>query len=338
MGFMTGHRPCIHAALVFLLAGTAPVEAISFFKPAYKKEAAACAAALEQGDYSAAIAAGQRSVEAKNNHFESRYCLGKAYARGGLAGKAIEQLREALPLAETPNQTMAVNSDLGQLLQKEKDYRKALEHYDTALAYAIVTRDKRTRGLTLANLASLFREREENNKALEYYRRAVDEGEEADSGMAWNNMGTIYFARGDYAAALDAYGRAAGLGERLKDNLTAGAALLNAGNALLAQKDYAAAGEKLAAGLAKVQSAKSGYWEAAAHEYLGRYHLASGDTVAAKKYFGAARDKYRAIHLEYEARQVEWRLREIDAAGAANTVGTGETPPEPAVTVEPLPR
>lgn len=337
---MKHHRSFFLAAfaLAVPLASARPAAAISFFKPVYKEDAAACAEALGQGNYSAAIAAGQKSVEAKNNYFESRYCLGRAYAKAGLAAKAIEQFREALPLAETPNHTMVVNSDLGQLLQKEKDYLKALEHYDTALAYAIVTRNKRTRGLTLANLASLFHEREENNKALEYYRRAVNEGDEADSGAAWNNMGTIFFANKDYAAALDAYAHAAEVGEKLKDNLISGIALLNAGNALLAQKDLAAAGEKLAAGLAKVQSAKDGYWEAVAHEYSGRFYIASGDVAKAKERFGAARDKYRAIHYEYEARQMELRLREVDVSDAVKTAAPAAAPSEGAITVEPLPR
>ncbi|MBI5638101.1 MAG: tetratricopeptide repeat protein [Nitrospinae bacterium] len=316
------------AALAFLLACAAPAYAISFFTPEYKKDAAACAEALEKGNYSAAIAAGQKSVEAKKDYFESRHCLGKAYAKAGLASKGIEQLRAALPLAETPNQTMVVNSDLGQLLQQEKEYAKALEHYDTALAYAIVTRDKRTRGLTLANLASVFHEREEDGKALEYYRRAAGEGDEADSGAAWNNMGNILFAQKDFAGALDAYGRAAALGDKLKDDLLTGIALLNTGNVLLAQKNFSAAETKLGAGLAKVQSAKNGYWEAAAHEYFGRLHAAAGNVGKAKEFFGNARDKYRANRHEYEAQQMDMRLRETDTAGPADN----------AVTAEPLPR
>ncbi len=333
---MKRQRLCIHAAaLAFLLARAAPADAIGFFTPVHKKEAAACADALEKGNYSAAIAAGQKAVSAKKNHFDSRHCLGEAYAKAGLNQEAIEQLREALMLAETPNQTMVVNSGLGQLLQKEKDYVKALEHYDTALAYAIVLRDKRTRGLALANLASLFHDREENGKALEYYRRAVDEGEEKDTGAAWNNMGTILVAQKEYAAALDAYGRAAALGEKLKDNLSCGIALLNTGNVLMAQKDFTAAGAKLAEGFAKVQGAKDRYWEAAAHEYFGRFHAASGDMAKAREFFAGARDKYRANHNEYEAQQMELRLREIDAADAAKTAGA---PPEGAVTVEPMPR
>lgn len=334
MVFMKRQRLFFHtaAALAFLLARAAPADAISFFQPAYKRDAAACADALEKGNFSAAIAAGQKSVESKNNYFESRHCLGKAYARAGLAPKAIEQFRAALPLTETSNHTMVLNSDLGQLLQKEKDYVKALEHYDTALAYAIVTQDRRTRGLTLANMASLFREREENDKALEYYRRAVTEGEEADSGAAWNNMGNILSAKKDFAGALDAYGRAAALGEKLKDPLISGIALLNTGNVLLAQKDFTAAGAKLTEGLAKVRSAKDGYWEAAAHEYFGRLCIASGDAAKAKEYFAGARDKYRANHHEYEAQQMEMRLRELDAPGA------GDAPAGGAVSVEPLPR
>lgn len=326
------------SALVFLVACAAPASAISFFEPVYKREAAACAAALGQGNYSAAIVAGQKSVEAKKDHFESHRCLGKALASAGLVSKAIERFREALPLAETPNQTMVINSDLGQLLQKEKEYVKALEHYDTALAYAIVTRDTRVRGLTLANLASLFHERDENGKALNYYRRAVDEGEDVDAGTAWNNMGTILFANKDYAAALDAYGHAATLGLKLKDNLTLGIALLNVGNTLLAQKDLAGAGAKLAEGLAKVQSAKDVYWEAAGNEYFGRFYFASGEVAKAKEYFAAARDKYRLAHYEYEARQMELRLREIDASDAVKPAAVAEVPPEGAVTVEPLPR
>ncbi len=334
---MKRQRSFVYAAvLAFLLGRAAPAGAVSFFVPVYKREAAACAEALEKGNYSAAIAAGQRSVEAKDNYFGSRHCLGKAYGKAGLASKGIEHLRAALPLAETPNQTMVVNSDLGQLLQKEKDLVKALEHYDTALAYAIVTRDRRTRGLTLANLASLFREREESDKALEYYRRAVKEGEETDSGAAWNNMGNIFFAQKDFAAALDAYGRAAALGVKLKDDLVTGIASLNTGNVFLAQGDLAAAEAKIAEGLAKARNAKDGYWEATAHEYFGRFHIASGDVAKAKEYFGRARDKYRANHNEYEARQMELRLREIDnQAQTASPVGA---PPKGAVTVEPLPR
>lgn len=326
------------AALAFVLASAPPADAISFFTPAYKREAAICAEELDKGNYSAAIVAGQRSVEEKKDHFESRYCLGRAYARAGLASKAMEQLRAALPLAETPNHTMVVNSDLGQLLQKEKDYPKALEHYDNALAYAIVTQDKRTRGLTLANLASLFRERAETDKALEYYRRAVAEGEEADSGAAWNNMGNILFAKMDHAAALDAYGRAAAVGEKLKDALTSGIALLNIGNVLLAQKDLAGAGTKLGEGLAKVRSAKDAYWEAAAHEYFGRLHIASGDAGKAKEFFTAAREKYRASHYEYEAQQMDMRLRELDSAAQSKTGGAADAPPGGAIAVEPLPR
>ncbi len=327
----------IAAMLMVLAAGAAPAEAISFFTPVYKKAAAACADALAAGNYSAAIAAGQQSVEARKDYFASRQCLGKAYAGAGLPLKAIEELRAALPLADTPNQTMVVNSDLGQLLQKEKDYVKALEHYDTALAYAIVTQDTKSRGLTLANMASLFRERGEIEKALEYYRRAVDEGEAAASGTALNNMGTIFFDKKDYPAALDAYGRAAALGESQKDDLTAGIALLNTGNVLLAKQDFPAAEAKLTEGLAKVKSAKNGYWEAAAREYFGRLHIALGETAKAKGSFEAARDGYRANHFEYEAQQMEMRLREMDA-DAAKAGGGEAAPPGQNVTVEPLPR
>ncbi len=331
MDSMKRHGLLFAAALALLLVRPAPACAISFFTPVYKKEAATCAEALEKKNFSAAIAAGQQAVEAKGDYFESRHCLGRAYAGAGMTAKAMEQLRAALPLADTPNQTMVLNSDLGQLLQKEKDYVKALERYDTALAYAIVTQDMRTRGLTLANMASLFRERGEIEKALEYYRRAVDEGEVAAAGTALNNMGTILFDKKDYADALDAYSRAAVLGERLKNPLTAGIALLNTGNVLLAQLDFAGAEAKLTQGLAKIKSAKDGYWEAAANEYFGRLYIALGDTAKAKVSFTTARDGYRANRYEYEAQQMELRLRELDAAPPASA-------PPGGVTVEPLPR
>ena len=321
------------AAFALLLTCAAPATAISFLIPQHKKDAAACAAALERGDYSAAIAAGRKSVDLEKDYFDARYCLGKAYAKAGMAARGIEQLRAALPLAETPNHTMVVNSDLGQLLQKEKEYVKALEHYDTALAYAIVTRDQRTRGLTLANIASVFREQGNDVKALEYYRRAVGEGEAADSGAAWNNMGNILFAKNDFAGALDAYTRAAALGEGMGDDLLAGIALLNAGNVMVAKKDFPAAETKLSEGLARTRKAGNKFWEAAANEYFGRLHAAAGDMAKAKEFFGGARDKYRANRNEYEAQQMEMRLREIAAAGPANAAGAPG-----AVGAEPLPR
>ncbi len=296
-----------------LVAAPLSAHAVSFFTPQYKKETAACTEALEKGDHQTAIAAGRRAAELKPNYFESRYCLGKAYAKADLPQPALKELYAALPLAPSPNNTMVVNSDIAQLLQREGDYVKALEHYDTALAYAIVLQDRRTKGITLANIAATFEAQGKEEKALEYYRRAVAEGEEADAGAAFSNMGNILFARKEYDAALDAYQNAALIAAKGKNDLLNGIALLNMGNVLLTQKKFPAAEKNLSQGMEAVQKGNNPYWEAVAHEYFGRYYAAAGLLQKARESFTEARARYTALGAANEARQMELRLKELEA-------------------------
>ena len=138
----------------------------------------------------------QRALAAEPNHDEARRYLGRALAALGRVDEAVAEWRKALVLR--PN-NWQVLSDMGLALYQAARYAEAEAAYrqlielqpDNVIGYQMLGAVNQVQG--------------NNDAALEYYGRAIAI---SPVPQALSNMGALYHERGDFARAVDAYRRA----------------------------------------------------------------------------------------------------------------------------------
>lgn len=99
----------------------------------------------------------------------------------------------------------AALSSAGQAYRLTGNYVKALEHHRKAVALAEQTGNKILLGFSLNQMAHIYKDRLENEKALALYREAYRNFEEAGRSDIWYacmNLGTVYYNMGKNDSAL----------------------------------------------------------------------------------------------------------------------------------------
>ncbi|MGE0360974.1 MAG: tetratricopeptide repeat protein [Vicinamibacterales bacterium] len=138
----------------------------------------------------------QRALAGEPNHDEARRYLGRALAALGRVDEAVAEWRKAL--AVRPN-NWQVLSDMGLALYQATRYDEA------EAAYRQLAEMQPDNVIAFQMLGTVNQVRGRNDEALGFYERAIAI---SPVPQALSNMGALYHARGDYSRAVDAYRRA----------------------------------------------------------------------------------------------------------------------------------
>jgi len=135
------------------------------------------------------------SVERKNQA-KSHYTLGLSHMQTGSPTMALKELLQA---AKIDSGDAEIQAALAQAYQAKKAYSEAQKHYLRALELS--GDDPRYQN----NLAALYIDMEEWDKAIDYFDRAVGNLLFMRTEVALTGKGYAYFRKGDYPAAISAY-------------------------------------------------------------------------------------------------------------------------------------
>lgn len=135
------------------------------------------------------------SVEQKNQA-KSHYTLGLSHMQSGSPTMALKELLQA---AKIDSGDAEIQAALARAYQGKKAYSEAKRHYQRALD--ISGNDPRYQN----NLAALYIDMEEWDKAIDYFGRAAGNLLFMRTEVALTGMGYAYFKKGDYPAAVNAY-------------------------------------------------------------------------------------------------------------------------------------
>jgi two-component system, NtrC family, sensor kinase len=97
------------------------------------------------------------------------------------------------------------NSFAGQGNRLTGNYVKALEFHQKAVSLAEQTGNKLLQGIAITQMAHIYKDRLENERALTLYKQSLQKLEEGDKNFNWwalMNIGAVYYTMGNYDSSL----------------------------------------------------------------------------------------------------------------------------------------
>jgi PAS domain S-box-containing protein len=169
--------------------------------------------------------------------------IGSTYMMQSNHPVALDYFLKAMRVNEQMHDKSAL---LGNLLNiagvksEQKDYKGALENAKKAMAIAGEIRDTMLLSVCLTDIGNIYL-KTGNNQALEYFQRALallGDNNIIQSINILINIGTIHRKNGSYTLALNSYGEALKLSEKIGLKRGIAQVLCNMGKVYLLQKDY----------------------------------------------------------------------------------------------------
>jgi tetratricopeptide (TPR) repeat protein len=189
----------------------------------------------------------------------------------------------------------------GRYLDALDNYQAALQRLDQSAAEPWAAG---RRQIALTNLAILYEQLGQNQRALDYYQQALASGggvTPAERGQVLSNLGTLYRRMGEAVKALDAYSSAQKLFEQEHASDAEIHVLQNAGLALMLDfGDTARAVRSFAEALALAEATGNRREIALAHLFRGESLIRAGDLSGAARDFDAALAGAREIGASEE--------------------------------------
>jgi CHAT domain-containing protein/tetratricopeptide (TPR) repeat protein len=160
--------------------------------------------------------------------------------------EAVKAYQNALSVAETQKDKLAVHTSLGNLYQSLGENASALEHYENTIALAEELRDYVSLGWAYGNMGNARLGLYQKDKALQHLEKSLEltvqyEPSPQAIGRAYNNLGTAYQSLNELEKAQEYYDLA--LSQAIYGMDIGGQARVfgNYGNLLMLQKKYESA-------------------------------------------------------------------------------------------------
>ena len=172
--------------------------------------------------------------------------IGVVYYDRGDDTKALENYLQSLRYSELAGDKfrilIALNNVGGVYFIKPATYDKALEFYLKALQLCEEL-DKQTElGAISVNIGSIYYERNENAKALEYFNKALKAyGDTEGSLNAYNALGKVYNKTGQFELALQNHNAAVMLAEKFNSKMGQVQSRMGLGNVYVKKGDFVTA-------------------------------------------------------------------------------------------------
>lgn len=269
-------------------------------------------------DYSRAIQAGRQASRESPQLADAHFCLGISLKQSGDLDNALRSLQQAERLFTQKTDLGSVYAHLGALNKLKGDLQQALNYHSRELALARETGQRSAESSALNNIALVFSDRGDNQKALDYLQQAVNiDPNEESKPTKYSNIALIYSDLGDYVKALDYLDKSISIDRRLGQYHSAARTILNKGSILTSMRKFDEAQDTLTEGLAAIRKIGDRYWEAVAWSYFGRLAaVRSQQKIALEHYQEAlrlARLAGATAMAEQMARVVDGQVRTASA-------------------------
>ncbi len=266
---------------------------------------------LEAQDYQDAIISCQQAVSLYPNSFAANIFLGRAYYHTGQLDLALDSFKKAAMYAPSTQYLAAAYNWLGVTYDDKGNLDNALFYDEKSLKLEIELGNKNYESMDLNNIAGIFKEKSEFNKALSYFKKSLILISEKGKAAIYNNIATIYYYKGEYAKAVSYYKKALAIDTRYGDYNGSGTDMLNLGNAYRKMKDFNDAYYYLQEGVKRVKKVGDKYWEAYGYKYLGWYFRDKSNKKLAENYLTKAYTMFKSIGAEKEARYALDSLKKL---------------------------
>ena len=165
-------------------------------------------------------------------------------------GLPIAKAARAAAEREAPNSQLLGDILMAEGFAEETVARPAdaLDDYQSANRLFSAKHDLRGQSKSLQNIAGIYDEAKDYDRALSYYRQATEiyQADDALALSAFNGAGITYQHLNRYAEAETSFRRAEDIAVRLKSPMLEASVLANIANALVLQKKYDAAQHEIA--------------------------------------------------------------------------------------------
>ena len=247
-------------------------------------------------DYPRAVQAGREAVRQNPREGDAHFCLGQAFRAQGNVDVAQKELLQAEQLFSKKGDLAGVYQLLGNVASEKGDLQQALSYQSRALGLCRELGNRPCEATQLSNIAVVFQDRGELDKALDYYLQSLNlTTNEAGKATQYNNVSMLYAEREEYDRAIEYIDKAIGISRRYGDYHSAATELLNKGEVLTERGDHDAAERALEEGLEAIRKVGDKHWESVGLAYLGRLARARGNLDLAKAKYQDAMNLARSI-------------------------------------------
>lgn len=260
--------------------------------------------------------------------------LGYVYERRGLLGEASDYAVQTLRLGERINQTKAqamAYSDLSNLFWKQSKFEKGLEYgLKSITIFESIGLNELDYDFTLFLVGNNYLELKNYQKALDYYNRSIQMGEQYGF---YNNLSDVYISLadlntdiGNYSQAQNAAQNAVKYAELLENNFMQMRSWLSIGKIYNQQKKYTNAVESLQKSIS-IASADFGdkYFLHQAYEQLGKAYAGLNDFQRAYAAFEKHDQLEDSVFTVDASQRIAKLETEFEVAKKENTIALQDT-------------
>jgi tetratricopeptide (TPR) repeat protein len=190
-------------------------------------------------DYERAIESGKLAIEKYPNNSDAYRCLGTAYYNAGELNLAYENMKKVESLTNDKRSLIDVDKQIGEILHKMGRLDDAVSYYDKALK---VIEDLEIKSLNdkdpndivnrfyedlmegdrikiLNNIALIYEEKGQLDKALNYYRESLNSTvDKEEKATIYKYIARIYDKKGDRQKAVEYMRKAIELNKKAEEN------------------------------------------------------------------------------------------------------------------------
>ena len=268
-----------------------------------------CGNYLKSQNYQLALQAGKYAVRMYPQSAEAHTCLGGAYYYIGHFNLSIKELKIAEKLANDKADLGVIYSAIGSCYKNLGDSNNALLYYDKQLEIARDLNNKEEESKALNNIAGIYQDKNNLDKALEYYNKSLQlTSKPSIIGTSYNNIATLYTAEGNYNKAVEYYKKAIESAQKAGDYHDTAIYMLNLGTIYEYLKNFAESKNYFQKGLLIIQKfddkywVDNKYWEAIAYGKLGGLYSLRSSYAAQHQGGGAVEEEYYTKSDEYDTK------------------------------------
>ncbi|MEI6827754.1 MAG: tetratricopeptide repeat protein [Desulfuromonadales bacterium] len=237
-----------------------------------------CFSHFKGQDFSKSIEFGKKAIKSSPKKFDSHFCLGISYKEISEYKSALAELKHAEKLATKQDEVAGVSSFIGGIYITLRNYDEGLKYSNKALAIRRDLEDSTGISQELNNIATIYTQTGQTEKALEYYQQSLDvEPNKSKKANTYGNIGVLYLVSRRAAEAEPYFIKALDIAENNGDYQGQATFLTRLGQAEYKQGKLDIAKEHLIKGRDMSRSVKAPEFEGMAIHFLGNVYFKLGD-------------------------------------------------------------
>lgn len=264
-------------------------------------------------DYPKAVENGKKAVNKLPKSFDAHYCLGSVYENTGQYNLAINELKLAEKYTDNPKQIGLLTNFLGLSYFGIGDYEESFRQHNKALILYRGLNDKANVSVALSNLAGIYLAQKKFEKALEYYKEAVDIApDKSKTYVTYGNIATVYSELNNREASETNLNKAIQLCEQAGDFHELTLLTIKLGISQIDIEQYAIAEKLILDALKQAQKLADVSLEASALQWLGIVNLKMNKKTIALDYSKKALSLFNRIGAKVDAEKSQYLIDSIN--------------------------